>query len=308
MIKLIITHDRVFHADETFAAAMLRILYPQAEILRTRDQVKIRREAGASDVAILDVGGRYDPSQNLFDHHQQEGAGYRDSCHRLWPYATAGLVWRHYGEAVVKKLHPKLQDSGVREVAEFLDDSFVRFIDAIDCGERVPSAGPNISGLIASFNPAWFEETSENDTFTLVLELATVCLQNLIKRHAGKVLARDLVRQAESVMNGKVLVLDRCLPWSGVVSEEMPDVLLVVYPTSQDQWQVRVATDGPMTPRIMLPAAWAGLEGAALTSRSGVDESLFCHRSLHLAGARSKNAVLELAKAAMTQAKQALAA
>ena len=81
------THDGIFHADDVFAAAILRWEFPQVQIVRTRDQ----RRLAAADLRF-DVGGRSDGVTD-FDHHQREGAGVRPNG---VPYAAAGLVWVTY--------------------------------------------------------------------------------------------------------------------------------------------------------------------------------------------------------------------
>lgn len=302
-IKLI-THDRVCHADDTFAAAILQIAYGQATVLRTRDPAILSAEAGAPDTFLLDVGGRYDPDRRLFDHHQPEGAGYRNPEQAEWPYATAGLVWKHYGAQAVSKLHPALNAAGVQEVLRHIDDTMLKYIDAVDCGVRLKSSGPSLSAIIASFNSAWYE--GDEEVFPLVVNLAQVILTNFIKRYAGKVFARDKVRRSESRQDGRVLILEACIPWVTVVAEEMPDVLFVVYPVGDlkqgaNQWQLRAAANLDMTPRIQLPQSWGGLERNALARVCGEHEAVFCHRSRHLAGAQSLDGALFMAEVAIRE-------
>lgn len=305
-IKLI-THDRVAHADDTFAAAILRIAYGGAEIQRTRDPEILQAAAGAPDTFLLDVGGRFDPALRLFDHHQPEGAGFRNKAHSEWPYATAGLVWKYYGAQAVRKLHPTLDEAGVAEIVQHIDDSVLKYIDAVDCGVRLKTSGPSLSAIIASFNTAWYER--EEDVFPLVLELAQVILSNFVKRYAGKVFAREKVRQSEQRLDGQILVLEACIPWVTVVAEEMPDVKFVVYPVGDadhgaaQQWQLRAAVnnDKDMSPRIRLPQRWAGLERHALSRVCGEREAVFCHRSRHLAGAQSLEAALYMADTAIRE-------
>lgn len=306
-IKLI-THDRVAHADDTLAAAILRIAFGQVTVQRTRDPVILWKEAGAPGTFLLDVGGRYDPEQRLFDHHQPAGAGFRNPELQEWPYATAGLVWKHYGAMAVRKLHPKLDEAGVNEIVQHIDDTVLKYVDAVDCGVRLRNSGPSLSAIIASFNTTWYEP--ESDVFPLVMDLAQVLLTNFIKRHAGKVYARDKVRQARTELDGRVLVLDACIPWVTVVAEEMPDVLFVVYPVSDAQnaiaqWQLRVASQQPdMSNRITLPDSWGGLERQALAQVCGEGDALFCHRSRHLAGARSYEGALNMAEVAIREQQQ----
>lgn len=292
------THDRTVHADDVLAAAILRICFGQVQVIRTRDPAILREEMGKEGNFFLDLGGRYDPARRLFDHHQPEGAGYRNAAHREWPYATAGLVWRHYGARAVRTLHPSLDDDAVAEVVRHLDETVLKYIDAVDCGVRLKTSGPSLSAIIGSFNSAWYER--EQEVFPLVLDLAQVILSNFVKRFAGKVMARDLVRQASTVMDGRVLMLQGCHPWGSVVSEEMPSVLIVVYPVEgAQQWQLRCASNIDMSPRIHLPASWAGRERDELAQVSGVEMAAFCHRSRHLAGAVTQDAALSMAQSAI---------
>jgi uncharacterized UPF0160 family protein len=320
-IKLI-THDRVCHADETFASAILRLAFGQVTVLRTRDPDILKKEAGAPDTFLLDVGGRYDPEQRLFDHHQPEGAGnrpqtpgksagggQRDRHGQVieWPYATAGLVWKFYGAQAVRKLHPSLDDEGVDEVVQFIDDTVLKYIDAVDCGLSLKSAGPSLSAVIASFNTTWYDR--QEDVFPLVMELAQVLLTNFVKRYAGKVMARSKVRDAQSRLDGRVLVLDACIPWVNIVAEEMPEVMFAVYPVGNAdegtlQWQLRQAVQPDMTPRIKLPQSWAGLEAQALIRVCGERDAVFCHRSRYLAGAKTLEGALNMADAAIREHNQ----
>lgn len=298
----LITHDRVVHADDVFAAGILNIINPGVRVVRTRDPDVLRSAAGAPDTYLLDVGGRYDPSLRLFDHHQPEGAGFRNPANQEWPYATAGLVWKHYGSDAVLQLHPSLAGSEVQEVVQHIDDSMIRYIDAVDCGVRIKTAGPSISALIGSFNPSWYEE--DEDVFPLVMNLAQVLLTNMVKRYAGKVLARERVRQATLSHDNRILVLETCLPWSEVVSTEMSEVLFVIYPVDTEggrtQWQLRAAINADLSPRIKLPQEWGGREREVLARISGEKSAVFCHRSRHLAGAESKEGAIALALSAIS--------
>jgi uncharacterized UPF0160 family protein len=300
----IVTHDRVAHADDVTAAAILRMAFGNVEVIRTRDPAILRAEAGREGSFLIDVGGQYDPARRLFDHHQPAGAGMRDAVAREWPYASAGLVWKEYGEQAVRSVLNNLtvsaDDAGVAEIVQYIDDAVLRYIDAVDCGVRVRTAGPSLSAIIASFNTTWFEKEAE--IFPLVMELAQVLLTNYIKKYAGKVIARDMIRPAERLLGGRVLLLDTSMPWSTVVAEEMPDVMMVLYPVETEtsvQWQLRVAQNVDISVRMRFPESWGGLESEALDAAAGVSGTVFCHRSRHLAGATTKPAALAMAEEAL---------
>lgn len=121
----IVTHDGNFHGDDVLACAMLKMLFSSAEIVRTRDPSKTCAEPGR---IVVDVGGKYDPSLNLFDHHHLastellyfEEAGYRSKT----PMAAAGLVFREFGarilEIFVKRMPPEEETQNVAPVPSIL--------------------------------------------------------------------------------------------------------------------------------------------------------------------------------------------
>ena len=86
----IVTHNAKFHTDDVFAVATLLILYPGAEVIRTRDESIIKM----ADI-VVDVGQVYDAGNNRFDHHQVGGAGKRENGIQ---YASFGLVWKKFCE------------------------------------------------------------------------------------------------------------------------------------------------------------------------------------------------------------------
>src|SRR3954452_15059589 len=143
------THSGGFHADDVFALAVLRIVHPDLEIVRTRDPEVL----AACDFRV-DVGGRDDATTGDFDHHQRGGAGERPNGIR---YAAFGLVWRHLG--------PQL--AGSAEVAEAIDERIVQGVDANDTGQTITESlvgdvrPMSVSGVVAGFNPAWDEELDD---------------------------------------------------------------------------------------------------------------------------------------------------
>src|SRR3989344_3878896 len=122
---IIATHSGTFHTDDCFAVALL-ILYLRKEI----DEVKIVRSRNASDLAsaqfVVDVGGIYDEQKNLFDHHQEGGAGVREDG---IPYAAFGLVWKKFGEEI----------AGSKEVKDKFEEVLVEPVDAHDNGVSISS-------------------------------------------------------------------------------------------------------------------------------------------------------------------------
>ena len=143
---LIVTHSGKFHADDAWAVAVLNVLYPDAAIVRTRDQAII----DTADFAV-DVGGVYDPAAGRFDHHQK---GFEVARQTGVPYASAGLVWREYGARCVSALALShtgqvLAEDKAREIAYGIDADVVQYLDLSDVGaaHRAPR-GDGRGGVI----------------------------------------------------------------------------------------------------------------------------------------------------------------
>ena len=105
----IVTHNASFHADDVLACATLSIYLDkkneQYEIIRSRD-TKI---ADLADY-VVDTGGIYDSAKNRYDHHQVGGAGKHENG---VPYASFGLVWKHFGLSLCEgdnEMFKKIED------------------------------------------------------------------------------------------------------------------------------------------------------------------------------------------------------
>ncbi|KAI9825323.1 MAG: hypothetical protein M1819_000569 [Sarea resinae] len=103
---LIGTHNGHFHADEALAVHLLRHLpaYASSPLLRTRDPALLD-----TCHTVVDVGGAYDPAANRYDHHQRDFSATFPS-HRT-KLSSAGLVWLHFGKAIIRARCEGLESS-----------------------------------------------------------------------------------------------------------------------------------------------------------------------------------------------------
>src|SRR3990167_615092 len=169
----IVTHNAKFHTDDVFAVATLLILYPDAEIIRTRDEDLVK----VADIAV-DVGQVYDAKNNRFDHHQAGGAGERANGIQ---YASAGFVWKKFWEKV----------SGSREVAEKIDRMIIQLVDAADNGQdiisiTIPDLFPfTINGIVDQYRPTWKEEQKWDERFSEAMRWVQTIIKREIKIVAG---------------------------------------------------------------------------------------------------------------------------
>lgn len=320
MTVRIATHSGSFHADDVFGVAVLAALHPGHEIVRTRDPQVL---AGAD--FQVDVGGEWDAARGRFDHHQRGFDGTRTRATQdgatepAEGYASAGLVWQAWGAAYVRQVAQRmgqdLPDAAVDGITQDVDASLVRYLDLVDTGARLVAPGVfGLSSQVALLNSNWIEEQGldgaaraqlQLDRFQEAVALVQRLLERQVMRRIGQELAADKVRGGQRLLDGRVLYLpEGGMPWTSVVVQEMPDVLLVLYAEADEAGErfvlrtVPVASDSFVS-RLDLPAAWAGLREQQLADATGVPDALFCHTNLFIAVARSFDGALRLADLAL---------
>ncbi|ATX79629.1 Uncharacterized protein, UPF0160 family [Mariprofundus aestuarium] len=286
--KIIATHNGNFHADDVFTVAALKIIFPSLKLIRTRDAELIDE----ADI-VVDVGGEYDPERDRFDHHQRGGAGERENG---IPYSSFGLIWQKYGVVICQ---------GNQDVANAVDAGLVSNIDAIDCGHvEGVMKGITLSQTIGMFNPTWEEDSHCDDYFDEAVDFASRVLTRFIAAASGGISAKAIVAKAiDDAEDSRVVVLEQYTPWKKTVFNLSEEALYVVYPSQTGEWRIQTvpAELGSFEDRKSLPKAWAGLSGEALQAVTGIDDAMFCHNGLFIAGAESFASTMKMAALALEE-------
>ncbi|CDZ80284.1 hypothetical protein BN1013_00792 [Candidatus Rubidus massiliensis] len=257
------THDGTFHADEVTACALLLLfdLVDEDKIFRTRDPKELSKCE-----YVCDVGGIYDPSQKLFDHHQVEYQG---------PLSSAGMILLYLKE--IKLIPSKEYD--------LLNKHMMIGVDAHDNGKDiVPPGVCTYSNIISSFTPVSHEATSEEQdaNFHQALQFAKEHLNRLLERHRYIQSCKMIVA---NVMENKddCLFFDKSIPWLEAFFElgglNHPAKFLIM--PAGDHWKLRgipPSLEDRMNVRQPLPKDWAGLLDQDLKNASGIKGAVFCHK------------------------------
>lgn len=282
----IATHNGNFHADDVFSIAALKTVFPSFKLIRTRDLELI----GKADI-VIDVGGEYDPDTGRFDHHQRGGAGGRENG---IPYSSFGLIWQKYGLEICQ---------GNQDVANAVDAGLVSTIDAIDCGHvEGVSQGISLSQTISMFNPTWQEDSHFDSCFDEAVDFASRVLTRFIASANGGISAKVIVAKAiDNAEDPRVIVLEKYTPWKRTVHALSEAALYVVYPSQTGQWRIQTVPvePGSFEDRKSLPKQWAGLSDNALKEVTGIDDAMFCHNGLFIAGAESFESTMQMASMAL---------
>ncbi len=283
--KTIATHNGNFHADDVFSIAALKSIFPSFKLVRTRDLELIAK----ADI-VLDVGGEYDADADRFDHHQSGGAGERENG---IPYSSFGLIWQKYGLEIC---------DGNQRVANALDAGLVSTIDADDCGYGERPEGISLSRTISMFNPTWQEDADFDAGFDEAVEFAARLLKRFIASADAGISAKSIVAEAiENAEDPRVIVLEKYIPWKKTVLKNSEEALYMIYPSQTGQWRIQTVPveQASFENRKPLPKEWAGLSGAELKEVTGLDDAMFCHNGLFIAGTESFESTMKMATMAL---------
>lgn len=286
--KIIATHNGNFHADDVFSIAAFKSIFPSFTLVRTRNLELIAK----ADI-VIDVGGEYDPDTDRFDHHQRGGAGERENG---IPYSSFGLIWQKYGLEICQ---------GNQDVANAVDAGLVSTIDAIDCGHvKGVSEGISLSQTISMFNPTWQEDSHFDTCFDEAVDFASRVLTRFIASANGGISAKEIVAKAiDNAEDPRVIVLEKYTPWKRTVHALSEEALYVIYPSPTDQWRIQTVPVelGSFEDRKSLPKQWAGLSDKELKEVTGIDDAMFCHNGLFIAGAETFESTMKMASIALKE-------
>ena len=277
--------------DDLFAISALKLLYPDAEVIRTRDDEVIKQ----ADI-VVDVGGKNRADQDQFDHHQPGGAGKRENN---VPYASFGLVWKKYGI--------QLSDGDIR-VADVVDKKLVQPIDAADCGYlmfKTTQKGLSpyfFSNAIKSLAPTWRDDYHVDDIFTEMIPFVQRVLRNEIQKAHYFFLDIELVKKTyKEAENRKIIVLEHSLPWKSVLSQKKEPVYVIHPDQNTGEWVIACVILNPRSDkyRKLLPKAWGGKKKEELEKITGVKGAEFVHTKLFIGKAWTKEAAVAMAEKAL---------
>ncbi|XP_014271075.1 MYG1 exonuclease [Halyomorpha halys] len=317
-IKKIGTHDGTFHCDEVLACYMLRLLSPNADIVRSRSQEVL----DTCDV-VVDVGGVYNPEKKLFDHHQRD---FTISASSLIPgkpwtikLSSAGLIYCHFGKEIIKKVVENIDETAVDGLFHRIYEGFILEIDAIDngipiCeGEQRYYISTHLSARVKHLNPSWNQPNADVDcAFHKAMKMVGTEFEAKVNNlYSNWWPARIIVKEAISNRynlhpTGEIIELSQFCPWTThlfEIEKEMklePTIKHVIFPASLERtvWRVQSVPleDESFQLRVPLKEQWRGLRDEELSTVSGIEGCIFVHSSGFIGGNHTRLGAIEMAR------------
>ena len=286
------THSDSFHADDVYAVAILATLNPNYEVIRSRDNELLKSKCDY----IVDVGGVYQPEEKIYDHHFNDSPSYDDNL----PMSSVGLVWKHYG---------MLLCDDNRDVFDRVLLKFIKPLDANDSGVNLVTADnpynliePTVSDIISIMN---FSSEDIDKAFNIEVKRAILVLSTVIKAAQVWVKAKTVVYKAyqnAKENNQRFLEVPENCIWKEHLLEFDPkgEILYVIY-NHNNSWKIKTVpvSANSFESRKLLPVSWAGLRDSELSEVIGVSDATFCHPSLFICGAMSRDSILKMVEKAV---------
>lgn len=252
MLK-IATHNKIFHADEVTAIALLKVFTDyDLEIYRLDHQI----EDFSNYDMVIDMSKKFDGIK-YFDHHQNKGGK-----------SSAGLIWDYLGQGanfprITKLIHlVDMQDTGIQKAGEF----------------EYPS-------LIKAFNAIEISSELQEEQFHKAVAFAVTIIAAM--KHNQKELehAKEIVNHAYYFQgHPRILELEAFTPhWSSYINGiAQPNILAVVWhDKEEDNWKVK------LTPKV--PGRFE-LNAKPLKQDASM---LFVHASGHFAIAKDESQMVQ---------------
>jgi uncharacterized UPF0160 family protein len=282
-------HDGTFHADEVTACGLLLLfdLIDKDKIFRTRDQEKLLHCE-----YVCDVGGVYDPSSKLFDHHQADYQG---------TLSSAGMVLLY------------LKEKGIITPEEYnhFNSHLVTGVDDHDNG--VDPQIPGIctySHIMTNFTPIHHDASDEENeaAFFEALNFAFGHLKRLSERYQYHNDCKEIVAEAMKT-RGPVLMFEQAIPWMDAFFElngENHPAKFIIMPSGK-HWKLRgipPSANDKMEVRFPLPKEWAGLLDEELKKKTGFPGAIFCHKGRFISVWETKEDALKALEYTLKHAKE----
>lgn len=285
MEKVVAVHDGKFHADEVFAVAILKRIYPKLKIVRTRDEAVLKKANFR-----VDIGRKYNPKTDDFDHHQES---FKLKRKNEIPYSSCGLVWKHFGRKLVNS----------DEAFDYIDEKLIQFIDAEDSGVKTFETKKTfiytIGEVISCFNPIWKESPNYDSQFLKATEVTGKILDREIVKANSIKQERKIIKDALKKSDGDFIILEkRGISWQDYIVGKTKIKFVISF--SGDRW-ISIAVPekiGGFEREILFPKIWRGHD-EELEKISGVKGALFCHKDGFVASAKTKEAIIKLTEIAL---------
>ncbi len=212
MQKHIATHNKIMHADEITAVALLKVFTDDEIIVHRVDHDT--RDFSSYDI-VIDIGRTFDEVKH-FDHHQNKGGK-----------SSAGLIWDYLEEW---SEYPRIS-------------KLIEMVDMHDVGTRKAKSFEYPS-LLGCFNISQIHSKEQDVQFDKAVDFAMTVLSSMREAQDEMEKSKEITANAYLFdKNPKVLEFERFTPhWSTFINGELtPYIKAVVWEDEEEKcWKIQI--------------------------------------------------------------------
>lgn len=301
-INEIVTHNGKFHCDEIVSVAMLKIIFPEASVIRSREEDKISVKEGR---ILVDVGKKYDPEKMAFDHHQM-------TLRRAIPgstievrYSSLGLIWEHFGYQIISAI---AQDRNIRikdettmlSVYNQVLKSIVVPIDISDTIGNYNTGKRNqitLQSIVNDFNGSTNNDRKVEVLCNFIKEWVILYIDsNLRNRYLENFFQLDFDRAIENKL--PYVILDRCGSWIRFITapgnrEKYDSIKFVIFQDPNTEgWKIQGVPISNLSREVKVKIPVESINNAGIS---------FIHPNQFIAEADSMDAAINLVTSIMAK-------
>lgn len=214
MKKIIATHNKMMHADEITAVALLKLFSDDEYIIQ---RVSHDMQDFSSYDFVIDIGMKFDSIKH-FDHHQYKGGK-----------SSAGLIWDYLK---VAQYYPKIS-------------KLIDLVDKNDVGAEKAKCF-EYSSLLKCFNHSNINSSEQDVQFEKAVDFAMTILSSLKHSQEQANEAKHIVANSYNFnSNPKIMELESFNPhWAAYINGELTPWIKAVVWEDEDEsnWKARIVS------------------------------------------------------------------
>jgi uncharacterized UPF0160 family protein len=280
MIKLG-THNKRFHLDEVLSTIMLKRIYPNNIVIRTRDITILN----TCDI-VYDVGYVFDPSKNRFDHHQSTFNETFSPQHN-YKLSSAGLIFKYFSEELLATYGYK-KNKNYDFIRNKIYEEYILGVDAHDNGYETNTNYRlrDLASVVHQFNRYENEDLEFNEAVEYIKIDFNNYMESLLKAWLKEYeFAEDAVLRCDSdIIVSTVYISPMSVKIHADKQGKVINFLIRQEDTGFRIYGIPVEANS-FKCKIYLKKEWRGLSGDQLREVCSIKTSNFVHASGFTGGA-----------------------
>ncbi|KAF7683658.1 UPF0160 protein [Astathelohania contejeani] len=299
----LITHDEKFHLDEVLSSVILKRIYPDAKITRSRNNEIIN----SGDI-VYDVGGIFDPTKKRFDHHQPTFHETYSPKYNI-KLSSSGLIYKYFTDEFFKTYGVESTHEHYKELVEEVYETYFLSADAHDNGYQITGdiVPRTLAAMVGNFNSNQKFSKEQDEAFYRAMEFVEKDLNMYMSEKINNWLPSinhldAIVKKSE----GPILIDDSSFHFDSIdlilkVEKKYGKDIKYVITEHRNNYKIYAVPKRAryFENKVPLKKEWGGLRDEELEKVSGIKGAKFVHASGFIGICTNLKGALEMCKKSM---------